>query len=210
MRSPRTLPCHGRDEPHGAEHDPRPSRRTLLLGLTGSVGAGLAGLATAAPARADDAQRSPNGWKVSPDAAALGISTLTVPGTAVRLPVVGGDGGVVLIEVARRFAAEVERLTPACWGYSYRANTNAPRVWSNHASGTAIDLNSSRHPNGARGTFNPDQVKRIERILDDMDGVVRWGGDYSRVVDAMHFELDVRPGHWKLRRVARRIVRDRG
>lgn len=193
------------DGVRAAGHSPGPSRRSLLVGITGSLGAGLTGLATAAPTRADAAPRSPNGWKVSPDAAALGVEPRAVPGTAVRLPVVGGAGGTVLVEVARRFAAEVERLTPACWGYAYRPNTNAPGVWSNHASGTAIDLNASLHPNSAQGTFRPDQVARIEEILDDMDGVVRWGGDYSRTVDAMHFELDVHPGHWRLRRLARRI-----
>jgi D-alanyl-D-alanine carboxypeptidase len=187
-----------------------PTRRTLLLALTGSVGAGLAGVAAAAPAQADAGKRSPNGWPVSSDPAKLGVTTQAVPGTGVRLAVVGGAGGVVLLEAARRFSAEVERLTPSCWGYAYRANTNDPGVWSNHASGTAIDLNSAAHPNGATRTFTSDQVKRVHRLLHDLDGVVRWGGDYSHTVDAMHFELDVHPGHWRLRRVARRIQQGRG
>ena len=35
-----------------------------------------------------------------------------------------------------------------CWGYEFRANVNNPSQLSCHASGTAIDYNANRHPNG--------------------------------------------------------------
>ena len=187
-----------------------PSRRTLLLALTASAGAGLTGVAAARPAHADVAH-SPNGWPVSPDPAAIGVAKQTVPGTGVRLAVVGGPGGVVLLEVARRFAAEVERLNAgACWGYAFRVNANNPGVWSNHASGTAVDLNATLHPNGAVGTFTSGQTSRIHALVADMDLVVRWGGDYSHTVDPMHFELNVPPGSARLQRLATAILKSRG
>lgn len=169
-------------------------RRSLLLGVV----AAPALLWAAGPARAEDglaAQLSPNGWPVGDPATSIGVRTLAVAGTAVRLPVSDTAAGAVLLHVARRFHREVEPLGAGCWGYSYRANVNSPGVWSNHASGTAIDLNAPRHPNGAAGTFTSDQVRAIRSILEECRGTVRWGGDYSRTKDEMHFELDVAPGH---------------
>lgn len=58
------------------------------------------------------------------------------------------------------------------WGYTYRANVNNPSSLSCHASGTAIDINAVRHPNGSRNTFTSAQYKEIGRILDELEGVL--------------------------------------
>jgi D-alanyl-D-alanine carboxypeptidase-like protein len=62
---------------------------------------------------------------------------------------------------------------------------------SNHASGTAVDLNADRHPLGTSPskTFNKDQIAEIHKILAETGHLVRWGGDYTGRQDPMHFEI---------------------
>jgi hypothetical protein len=65
---------------------------------------------------------------------------------------------------------------------------------SNHASGTAMDLNATKHPLGVRHTFTLDQEREIRaRLAGRYDGCIRWGGDYENRADEMHFEIDVGP-----------------
>lgn len=103
--------------------------------------------------------------------------------------VLSGDVATVLLNVARLFNASVETLDAgACWGFQPR-DIRGSATLSNHASGTAIDLNAPRHGLGASGTFNAAQVRAIRAILNAHSGVVRWGGDYSGRKDEMHFEI---------------------
>src|SRR5690606_27057234 len=75
------------------------------------------------------------------------------------------------------------------WGYAERP-IRGSSVISNHASGTAIDLNATKHPLGASGTFTSTQVTRIREILAVTRNHVRWGGDYTGRKDEMHFEIN--------------------
>lgn len=127
--------------------------------------------------------RSQNGWSAVTSSKGLAdfpwITGRVLPG-----PVL-----VVFTYLAERFNAEVEPIVRAhSWGWAYRAIRGAVTV-SNHASATALDFNAPRHVLGRRGTFTPDQVAAIRRILRDCGGVVRWGGDYSGRADEMHFEI---------------------
>ena len=134
---------------------------------------------------------SQNGW---PYVASYGDPTLTelpwVSGDVLR-----GDTWTVLDYLCRRFNREVQPIRKASsWGFAPR-NIIGSTIISNHASGTAIDLNADDHPLGAVGTFNAGQVSAIHAILRDcvVDGVpvIRWGGDYSGRKDEMHFELNL-------------------
>ena len=147
-----------------------------------------------------------NGWTVGTPGSTIGIVNYAVPGTSVVLPLRSGDVTTILGYVARRFNAEVEPiLNGQCWGYDYRPNVNNPSVWSNHASGTAIDLNSLKHPNGAVGTFTAAKIAAVRRILAVCGDVVYWGEDYRGVVDGMHFEIDVPPGDPRLAQLVWKI-----
>jgi len=160
----------------------------------------------AAAASAPTQPTSYNGWTVGTPGSIIGIANYTVPGTSVVLPIRSGDVSTILAYVARRFNAEVETLIKGqCWGYAYRANVNNPSVWSNHASGTAIDLNSLKHPNGAAATFTAAQISAVRRILAFCGKVVYWGQDYRGVVDGMHFEIDVPPGDPRISQLAWKI-----
>ena len=130
-------------------------------------------------------QVSQNGWPVDPPRAAR-----TVPGTTVRVVVANGPAGDVLMHVLTQVDQRVERLDPnATWGYAHREIRGGAEL-SNHASATAVDVNAPQHALGARGTFTQAQVDEIHRILnDDVNGVVRWGGDYRGRRDEMHFEI---------------------
>ena len=137
-----------------------------------------------------DGPRSQNGWPVNPP-----LVTRTVPGTDVRLRVAQGPAGEVLIHVASQVSSRVENISMNSeagerddWGYAHR-NVRGSEAVSNHASGTAIDLNATRHPLAVRDTFTPEQSAEIRRILAEVDNVVRWGGDYRGRADEMHFEI---------------------
>ena len=139
---------------------------------------------------AQDGPRSQNGWPVNPP-----LVTRDVPGTNVRLRVAEGPAGDVLIHVASQVSARVEDISMDSdagerddWAYAHR-NVRGSEAVSNHASGTAIDLNATRHVLGARDTFTPTQMQEIRNIMAEYDGVVRWGGDYRGRADEMHFEI---------------------
>ncbi len=149
-------------------------------------------------------ETSYNGWQVGTPASAIDVTAQAIPGTSLRIEVKSGDVGTVLTYLAARFHAEVEPLRLA-GGYSYRRNVNNTSVWSNHASGTAIDLNWDKHPNGAKGTFTSAQVAAIRNILATLGSVVYWGGDYRGTTDEMHFEINVGPSSPALPALAARI-----
>ena len=165
-----------------------PLNRRLFLG--GAVAAAVGGLSLlgAGPAAAATSQ---NGW---PASTSLPLSTLSVGAVTFPQGVRSGAPHTILGYVARRFNSEVETLRKGeCWGYNFR-KISGSTSYSNHASGTAIDVNAPEHFLGASGTFSAAQVHAIRSILSACDGVVRWGGDYSNRKDEMHFELVKGPG----------------
>jgi hypothetical protein len=135
---------------------------------------------------------SQNGWSASPT---LKRRPLVVNGVSFA-PGIRDDDDVefVLRYFAEQYAARVEPLrSPGCWGFSYRADKNQASDLSNHASGTAIDLNAPQHPNDVptSRTFTAKQIAEVHQILAECHGALRWGGDYTHTVDAMHVEINV-------------------
>lgn len=134
---------------------------------------------------------SQNGWPASENKAQIAVETFRVGSVVFPGGVKAGSVAAVLGYVAGEFHHRVEPLVEGwCWGYNYRPVTGGGAL-SNHASGTAIDVNAPNHPYGAASrTFTAAQVKTIHKILQEVDQVVRWGGDYSGTRDEMHFEID--------------------
>lgn len=69
--------------------------------------------------------------------------------------------------------------------------------WSNHASGTGVDMNTHLHPYKAmppdkRG-FNVKQIAKLDEILSRYNGAVRGGYTYN---DDMHFEVTKSPSEF--------------
>jgi hypothetical protein len=116
-----------------------------------------------------------------------------VPGTGRTLTLRDGAVGFLLVHLALVLHDTVERLNIHGqpwdeWGWAPRPIRGSTTI-SNHASGTAMDLNATQHPLGKRGTFTRRQVKRIRYLLRVRYlGAIRWGGDYVNRADEMHYE----------------------
>lgn len=131
-----------------------------------------------------------------------------IPGTDINFP--GGlrRGAVttVLIYVAAQLHERVESAHASSqrdeWGYAERDIRGSTSV-SNHASGSALDWNATLHPLGQEGTFSHSQQHEIEKILGEVEHVVRWGGNYSGRKDEMHFEVNASLG--EVERVAQKL-----
>lgn len=139
---------------------------------------------------------SQNGWAAPPPS--LGdLSWIT---GKVRV----GDVHTVFDYLCTRFNAEVEKIHKAwSWGYAYRPIVGSTTL-SNHASGTAIDLNAPAHPLGPSGTFSAKQTAAIQKILADLDQTIRWGGNYKIArKDEMHFGVHTNAA--TLHRIAEKI-----
>jgi hypothetical protein len=137
--------------------------------------------------------RSHNGWTASKDPAAIDIKSYQVPGTKVKLRCAEAVAPL-LIGFAKEFHELIEPIDEGAlddWGYAFRNIRGVTEKLSNHASGTAIDLNAPKHPLGAVGTFPAEKVPMI-RALAKKYGL-RWGGDYVNRKDEMHFEIDITP-----------------
>jgi hypothetical protein len=132
---------------------------------------------------------SQNGWTVCTPAM---LAWFRIPGTNVSLRLRKNYAGPLLAEFARAFHVKVEAIhDPGCWSFANRPIRGSATT-SNHASGSAIDLNAPRHPLGKRGTFSAAQVAAIHSLLTVAGGTIRWGGSYTGRVDEMHFEVNTK------------------
>ena len=134
-----------------------------------------------------------NGYPASKDPAEIGIKSYSVDGTALRLRCASSVGPLLAA-----FAAEFNKLiepidggTLDDWGYAFRMVRGSTDRLSCHSSGTAIDLNATKHPLGKVGTFPAEKVPMI-RALAKKYGL-KWGGDFKTRPDDMHFEVEVSP-----------------
>lgn len=99
---------------------------------------------------------------------------------------------------------EIETNRPEwSWGWAVRAVRGQTSGYSNHASATAIDYNAPAHPLGVTGTWAPWEKAKINELLNDMNGVVRWGENYTSRKDGMHFEIN--KGYLAVKLLARKI-----
>lgn len=151
-------------------------------------------------------EKSYNGWSASPTLKTRLIEPVRGCKLRVRDSNNVEEVFTYLVVNFHRRVDDVTKPHPADdWGFNYRANVNDPTQLSNHSSGTAIDLDATEHPNGVPiyKSFTTQQIAEIHAILRELEGVVRWGGDYTHTVDGMHFEINVPPG--SLRKIADKI-----
>jgi hypothetical protein len=132
-----------------------------------------------------------NGYPASKDPNEIGIKSYPVTGTDLRLRC-AESVGPLLAAFAAEFHNLIEPIDKGAlddWGYCFRMVRGTTDKLSNHASGTAIDLNATRHALGKIGTFPAEKVPMI-RALAKKYGL-KWGGDYKNRKDEMHFEIEV-------------------
>ena len=138
-------------------------------------------------------QTSQNGWQASKIKAEIDIDSFLIPGTKIKLTC-NKTVAPLLIGFAAEFHSLIEPLDEGAlddWGYCYRNVRGDMNNLSNHASGTAMDLNAIKHPLGKVGTFPNEKVPMI-RALAKKYGLI-WGGDYRGRKDEMHFEVALTP-----------------
>jgi len=132
-----------------------------------------------------------NGWPASKDQAEICIKSYSVPGTLIKLRC-AEKVAPLLIHFAADFHALIEPIDEGTlddWGYAFRDVRGVPGTLSNHSSGTAIDLNSIKHPLGKVDTFSASKVPMLRALVRKYG--LRWGGDYSGRKDEMHFEINL-------------------
>lgn len=132
-----------------------------------------------------------NGWQVPPKK----LKTFRVPGTDRRVTL-DAVAGPVLVALAADYHRTVRPIDVGPWdegGYNNRDARLAAGQKSNHASGTAVDLNWSEE--GAMGSawgrkfFAQARTRAAIAALKRRYGsVLQWGGDW-RAQDFMHWEV---------------------
>lgn len=127
----------------------------------------------------------------------------TIAGTSRKIRLHSGAPGALLARFFAWFDKHIEPIDVGQlddWGFAvrpirgqeveYDKDGNAINL-SNHASGTAGDMNATKHGLGQRGTFTKAKAAAIRAELrrPEYGGCIRWGGDYVNRADEMHFEI---------------------
>ena len=140
--------------------------------------------------------KSSNGWPASKDPAVIGIKSFKVPGTDLKIRC-AEKVAPLLIGLASEFHETIEPIDKGTlddWGYAFRMIRGSTDSLSNHSSGTAIDLNATKHPLGKENTFSPEDAAKCIALAAKWG--CRWGGTYRRK-DDMHFEIALNPKQTK-------------
>jgi hypothetical protein len=136
-------------------------------------------------------ETSYNGYPASKDPAEIKIKSYPVKGTDRKLRC-AESVGPLLAAFAAEFHELIEPIDEGTyddWGYAFRMVRGSTDRLSCHSSGTAIDLNATRHALGKVGTFPAEKVPMI-RALAKKYGL-KWGGDFKSRADEMHFEVEI-------------------
>ena len=141
--------------------------------------------------------KTENGWPVIESQSDRNLVVTRIPGTGTPgIPLrVQKDCAPLLAYVAGRVHAEVSNLKlgnkPGVQdegGYNLR-KIGSGDSYSNHASGTAIDLNWSRYPMFKKKMSKKERTA-AGAIASELSEVIRWGGNYRPTrVDEMHWEI---------------------
>jgi hypothetical protein len=133
-------------------------------------------------ARIRAGHRSANGWEVETvvdDGGA--IWTRPVAGSEASVAVRIGAAETVLLHVVRRWNYEVSSLLAGdVVGFRPVGRGRGPE--SDHGSGTAVDILPGSLPAGTRDGLLPAQVAVVRDILEDCEGVVRWGATHAHLI----------------------------
>lgn len=135
---------------------------------------------------------SQNGWPSSTDRNAIAVKNFVIDGANQHFAMAAGAAPVL-----GAFAAEFNKLVvpinpPAAvfddWGYGCGDSRGIAAMESNHASGTALDINATKHiQGGVVSGYTPPQEKVITSLCTKYG--IRWGFTYHQNKDPMHFEI---------------------
>jgi hypothetical protein len=172
---------------------------TAALINVGGAGTAVAVTGKRAEPHAWKERKSRNGWPVLAQAPSHRIE-----GSSQKVRLAEGDASVILLHVARRFHYEIDSLRAGdVHGWTTDAGVAQPYE-SNYLSGSALAIRPLCYPSGSKGNVYPNELVVIRDILTELDGTVAWGGDFATPKES-HFEVTLRPGHPRLKGVARKI-----
>jgi len=143
--------------------------------------------------------KSSNGWPASKDPAEIGVKSYPIPGTGIKIRCAEAVAPL-LVGLAAEFHKEIEAIDKGAlddWSYNFRMIRGSTDSLSNHASGTALDLNANRHPLGKENTFSPENAAKCISLAAKWG--CKWGGSYIHRRDDMHFEINLTPKQVKER-----------
>ena len=143
------------------------------------------------------AAKSYNGFRVTEDQSDL----QTLPGISGKVR--RGNIWTIFNWLVQQYSARVEKINPKdSWGYSYRKVRGGSSSWSNHASGTAVDFNASKHPFKEAGTMTARQRAVCHQLMAESGQVLKWLEDW----DEMHWEIRRGVTDAQLRALAEKIT----
>lgn len=149
---------------------------------------------------------SQNGWPASTDRKAIGVKNYLIPGAHRHLACAEAVAPI-LVAFAAWFHKYIEPIDIGeydDWGYAAPVVIPGSTKVSNHGSGTAEDLNSTKHRWLARKSgFTPLQEIRIRWKCRALG--IRWGWDYKTRKDPMHYEVVEAPAQVKARIVRMKL-----
>ena len=139
-----------------------------------------------------------NGW---PECDLSDTERLTIPGTALSLPIRAGQPHAIMQAFFRDMDAFIEPANNAR-GYTDEGSwtENNSVYTSNHKGATAVDWNWSDHPVNymapdPRAGWNGsvlipgDQTPAVRELLAWYEGMIYWGNDWTSFRDSMHFQM---------------------
>jgi hypothetical protein len=136
---------------------------------------------------------SENGWQTVESSSRL-LHTWVIPlkgGHTVSIRMRRGSVGFLLAYAIMLWDARIEPVWQKLlddWGWAARPVRGQTTLLSNHYSGTAVDINATRHNLGSVGTVLRAALWRT-LMAARFRGLLRWGGDYHNRKDEMHVEL---------------------
>lgn len=151
---------------------------------------------------------SANGWPALPgDDRRLHIWTIPTRHGDVRIKLRNGSVGFILSWVILRWAELFQPVAGGVlddWGWAWRPIRGKSTGLSNHASGTAADVNATQWPLGTRN-MSRWQRARVALVIGPARSVVTWGGVWKRP-DQMHIEITAGTPMSRCEQVAKRLM----
>lgn len=150
---------------------------------------------------------SANGWPVLQNGdRRIRNFVIPTPQGSVRVPLRDGSAGFLIACFMHWWAVSIEPITGRIrddWGHAVRPVRGQTSGYSNHASGTAADINATQHPLSTRTLTVRERAKITWRLI-AFRGVLRSGAFYRGRVDEMHVEVDASLA--AAEKVARRMI----
>jgi hypothetical protein len=121
------------------------------------------------------------------------LRKVVIPGTGRHLFLRDGSVAMIIAHFVLWFHQKIEPINNKVWdewGWAVRPKRGQTSGYSNHASGTAADINATLHPLGRRWTFKAWQYTKMRARLALYAGCLRLGIDYKIRPDEMHVEIN--------------------